>query len=154
MLLHSAEKSRTDYRYFLGAVSRMGTFPVGNPGLHRFISTDQLNMEEIPQSVLEMVGKMKQWWVGLVAAAGGEELSSKDADRIANIILAYISGESTDIINGRILPDEDVQGRVVGNAITLFQVLTESCGANHTVLHNRRSRKRRFPVMRFIGEEK
>ena len=96
---------------------------------------------------------MKQWWVDLVGVAGGEGIAPEEVDRIANIILAYISGESTDIINGRVLPDEDVKGRVVGNAITLFEILTESYGAADTVLHDRTGRRRHYSVMNVTREE-
>ena len=153
-LTKGLEEKRTDYEYFLGATSRLASFPIENPGLHRFISTDRLKMVDIPPTILEMVGQMKIWWIDLVGVAGGEGILSHEADRIANIILAYVSGESTDIINGRVLPDENVRGRVVDNAINLFRVLTESLGATKTVLHERTGRNRHYPVMTVIKEEK
>ena len=146
------EESETDYEYFHAAISRLSTFPVDNPGLHRFISTDQLNMDEIPHEILETVARMKIWWIDLVGTAAGEEISPQQADRIANVILAYISGESTDIINGRVPPEEDVGGRVIGNAILLFEVLTRSYGATNTVLRDRTVRNRHYQVMNIEGD--
>ena len=45
---------------------------------------------------------------------------------IADIVLAYIDGETLNLINGRAIPDEDLGGRVETNALRLFDLLVGS----------------------------
>ncbi len=41
----------------------------------------------------------------------------------ADIVLAYIDGETLNLINGRAIPSEDLAGRIVANALRLFELL-------------------------------
>ena len=137
----------TDYEYLRRLLSRLASFPIEHTGLFRFISTDPLNIDNIPADTLESVARLKQWYIDVIGVAAGAGISGEAIDRIANIILAYISGEATDLINARVLPDDDVKGRVVANSIELFTLLTTSAGAAATVMHDKTTRNRAFPSL-------
>ena len=65
-------------------------------------------------------------------------------DKIASKAM-YIDGETLNIINGRVVPDEDPGGRVEANAIRLFGLLT---GASADYEHG--DRRVRPPEPRLI----
>ena len=66
---------------------------------------------------------MKRWFAATVSAAAGPSTEPAEAQAAADIVLAYIDGETLNLINGRAVPGEDLQGRVVGNALRLFGLL-------------------------------
>lgn len=146
-LTNKLSTEKTDFEYFRTVIFRLSSFPRDNPGLHRFISTDPLDIEHIPSDVLDEVARLKEWYVEVIRVAAGDGADNAEVKRISDIILAYISGESTDLVNGRFLPDDDVKSRIVANALHLFELLCASCGANATVMHDRSARTRVFPEL-------
>lgn len=104
-------------------VERLASFPIKHTGLFRFISTDRMAMETIPKDVLGTIGHMKHAYVESIAVAGGRALIGTDAQDVADIMLAYLTGESMDTINQRVLPGEDIPARVVDNTMRLFDLL-------------------------------
>ena len=71
---------------------------------------------------------MKGWLIEVLAAASGATLDADEAASAADIVLAYIDGETLNLINGRVIPTEDLQGRIVSNAMRLFTLLAEDDG--------------------------
>jgi AcrR family transcriptional regulator len=124
--------SESPHRFLHTLVERLARFPWENPGLFRFISSDPLPMDQIPDDVLETVGRMKQWFVEVVALAGELEADGDVATNVADIMLAYMNGEAFDAINDRVLPDEDIPGRVVSNAMRLFTLLVAEANPEDT----------------------
>ena len=71
---------------------------------------------------------MKGWLAEVLAAASGASLDAVEAAIAADIVLAYIDGETLNLINGRVIPTEDLRGRIVSNAMRLFKLLAEDDG--------------------------
>ena len=115
-------------RYLQQSIGNLASFPQENPGLYRFVASDPIELADIPADILETVTAMKRWLGWVVAAAAGLEDESPDARDAADIILAYLDGETLNIINGRAVPDEDLEGRVVANALRLFDLLRLDAG--------------------------
>jgi AcrR family transcriptional regulator len=122
-LVNDLHDSLQPLEYFRRLVSNLVAFPLQNPGLYRFIASDPIDVEQIPRDVLETVSRMKRWlFETLEACAAG--VGASEAEESGNIILAYIDGETLNLINGRVIAGEDVRGRVVDNALRLFALLT------------------------------
>jgi hypothetical protein len=81
-------------------------------------------VHRIPNDILETVTRMKKWFIELVTILSGSRIGLKEAADVANILLAYVDGETLNVINGRVLPGEDIRGRVVNNSMRLFRLLT------------------------------
>ena len=94
-----------------------------NPGLHRFISSDPLDPERIQPDIMETVIEMKGWLEAVLALLGGATPGSPEARRLVDITLGYLDGEIFNLINGRVLPGEDIAGRVLDNLDLLFSLL-------------------------------
>ncbi len=109
-------------------LANLASFPQQNPGLYRFIGSDPIDLETIPEDVMETVTAMKHWFADMVAAAAAPGTDPAEARRAADIVLAYIDGETLNLINGRAIPDEDLGGRVVTNAVRLFELLVGEGG--------------------------
>ena len=109
--------------YLRRTVTNLASFPQQDPGLYRLIGSDPIDLEAIPADVMETVTSMKRWFASVVAAAAGPEVSAAGARDIADIVIAYIDGETLNLINGRAIADEDLSARVVGNALRLFGLL-------------------------------
>jgi len=62
--------------------------------------------------------------VNTMAVLAGERLNTADAENVVDIMLGYLDGETFNLINGRVLPGEDVAGRVLDNLERLFTLLT------------------------------
>ena len=67
---------------------------------------------------------MKAWLTSVFEAAAGSNTARGEARQAADIVLAYIDGETLNLINGRAVPGEDLQGRVVTNAVRLIEMLS------------------------------
>lgn len=102
-------------------VRNLVAYPQQNPGWYRFIGSDPL--AEIPADILDTVVDMKQ---RLLAAfrRGAPDRDAATVDEAANMVYAYIDGETFNLINERVVPGEDIGGRIVGNALRLFDLLT------------------------------
>lgn len=121
-LIHDLDRDLESREYLQRTLVNLATFPQQNPGLYRFIASDPIDLASIPGDVMETVTAMKQWLADVVAvAAPGTDPS--EAREAADVVLAYIDGETLNLINGRAIPDEDLEGRVVANAVRLFDLL-------------------------------
>lgn len=109
--------------YLETAIGNLASFPQQNPGLYRFIGSDPIDPGAIPADIMETVVAMKQWFSSVVATAADPTVDPVEARAAADIILAYVDGETLNLINGRAVPDEDLGGRIVANALRLFELL-------------------------------
>lgn len=123
-LTHGLEESADRRSYVERVVANLASYPIEHPGWFRFIGSDPIDVETIPGDVLESVGAMKEWLFGVLAVSLGPSVSPTEAARIANIVLAYIDGETLNLINGRVAPGDDIEGRVVENAMRLVEDLS------------------------------
>ncbi len=112
--------------YLRRTVANLASFPQQNPGLYRFIGSDPIDAGAVPADILETVGAMKRWFASVVRSAAGAATDEATAADAADIVLAYIDGETLNLINGRAVPGEDLQGRVEANALRLFTLLTSA----------------------------
>jgi hypothetical protein len=97
---------------------------VNNPGLHRFISSDPFKPEEIPRDIIENVSTMKSWFARMLKAFADNQIDGERLRDLVDIMLGYLDGEVFNLINGRVLPGEDIAGRVINNLERLFSLLT------------------------------
>ena len=117
--------------YLETVVGNLASFPQQNPGLYRFIGSDPIEPGAIPADVMDTVVAMKRWFSSVVEAAAGPSVDAVEARAAADIILAYVDGETLNLINGRAVPDEDLGGRVVANALRLFELLAGRATGGH-----------------------
>ena len=122
-LVEGVPRTGSSHAIVRAMFERIFGFPLENPGLFRLINTDPLAMEKTPDDVLAAVESLRQAFANFVALAGGLEPESAEATNVANTIRSYIHGEAIDMINGRVIPGEDIRGRVVDNAMQLFALL-------------------------------
>lgn len=127
-LTHDLDAALPPPEYLQRTIANLASFPQQNPGLYRFIGSDPIDLATIPQDVMETVTAMKHWFADVVAAAAAPGTDPAEARQAADIVLAYIDGETLNLINGRAIPDEDLGGRVVANAVRLFELLVGEGG--------------------------
>ena len=109
--------------YYHRLITNLIAFPQEHPGLHRFINSDPLDDGDIPGDVVDLAGLLQQWRIdALHACAPGS--SRQQAENACNIIFGYLEGESLNLINGRVLPGEDLPGRMLDSSLQLFPLLT------------------------------
>jgi AcrR family transcriptional regulator len=118
------DESKTRHSNFRQFMRNMVEWPIQNPGLHRLISSDPLNPEQIPQDIIDTVTVMKQWIAQMFKSLANDQIEGKDLADLVDIMLGYLDGEIFNLINGRVLPGEDIAGRVVNNLERLFALLT------------------------------
>jgi AcrR family transcriptional regulator len=121
-LVRDLDDSLRPDAYLRRVVTNLAGFPQEHPGLYRFIGSDPIDVERIPADILEAVVTMKRWLTDTIKTC----LSMPDdaeAERIGDIVLAYVDGETLNLINGRTVPGEDIGGRIVDNAMRLFELL-------------------------------
>ena len=106
--------------YFRRLVTNLATFPQENPGLYRFIGSDPIDIDAIPSDVLESVAILKGWLVDVFKALASSVMSEAEAEELCNITYGYIDGETLNLINGRVVPGEEIGERIVSNAMRLF----------------------------------
>lgn len=123
-LAHDLDEDLEPAVYLERLVTNLARFPQDNVGLYRFIASEPIDLDRTPEDILIEVSAMKQWLFDVFAALYAPELSADDAERISNIVLAYIDGETLNLINGRVVPGEDIQGRIVDNALRLVHDLS------------------------------
>jgi AcrR family transcriptional regulator len=106
-------------------VTNLVDYPQQNPGRYRFIGSDPIDADTFPHDILDEVFEMKQQlYAAFRSCAPGVDQAV--ADRACDIVYAYIDGETFNLINQRVVPGEDVAGRIVENATHLFDVLTRT----------------------------
>ncbi len=125
-LLDGLDDSLTGHAYFCRLIKNMVDFAAVNPGLYRFIASDPIDPESIPLDIVSYVGRMKAYFIEVISVLCADRVDNERAESIGNILLAYLDGETFNLINGRILPNEDIVGRVLVNAEQLFTVLSSS----------------------------
>jgi AcrR family transcriptional regulator len=122
-LTQALDDSLEPEEYLRRVLVNLASFPQTHPGLYRFIASDRLPMSEIPEDILDTVGRMKQWLSETLWAVSGSELDPDEAAAIADMVLAYVDGETLNLINERVVPGEDVHSRIVGNALRIYRLL-------------------------------
>jgi AcrR family transcriptional regulator len=127
-LVRDLDDAQPPREYIRRLVSNLAAYPEEEPGLYRFIGSDPIDMESIPTDVLEKVGEMKQWLSDTIRSCYPG--AAADAEEASNIVLAYIDGETLNLINGRVIPGEDVRGRIVDNSMRLLSLLAGDSGAD------------------------
>jgi AcrR family transcriptional regulator len=110
--------------YFRRIFSNMVEWSVENPGLHRFISSDPMDPEQLPQDIVETVIELKHWFAKVLKVLASDRVAGDDLERLVDVTLGYLEGEVFDLINGRVLPGEDIAGRVTDNLERVFTLLT------------------------------
>ena len=119
--------------YLRRLIENIVSFPIENAGLYRFIGSDPLG-PGFPDDILETVAGMKEWLLAAFRACA-REVQPSVAEESCNIIYAYIDGETFNLINERVVPGEDIAGRVVTNALRLYDLLTGSQVSDDPVVH-------------------
>ncbi len=109
--------------YFRRLVTNLASFPQENPGLYRFIGSDPIDVERIPGDILDTVSTVKKWLFDAFQALCGPTVNPTDAAEFCNITYGYIDGEMFNYINGRVVPGEDIPGRIVTNSVRLLSLL-------------------------------
>ena len=120
------DNSLTPHAYFRQFMRNMVEWPINNPGLHRFISSDPIDPELIPPDIIDTVVQLKQWIAQALKVLAHDRLDDAGLVNLVDIMLGYLDGEVFNLINGRVLPGEDIAGRVVDNLEHLFALLTSS----------------------------
>ena len=123
-LTNGLDESRLLFTNFRRLMRNMVEWPVKNPGLHRFISSDPIKPEQIPQDIIDTVTTMKEWLAQMLKVFANNQIDGKGLIDLVDIMLGYLDGEVFNLINGRVLPGEDVAGRVINNLERLFALLT------------------------------
>ncbi len=131
-LTEGLDESLTPPEYLRVAITNLATFPQTNPGLYRFIASDPMPTDDVPEDILETVGRMKTW-LGRVILSGAESAIRPDqAAAIADVVLAYVDGETLNLINDRLVPGEDIAARIVDNALRLHRLLVADAQPTNT----------------------
>lgn len=118
------ESSASGHTYFRRLISNLVGFAIDNPGLYRFIGSDPIDPAQIPDDIIATVTRLKTFFIDAIHALDDGRMDRDEAETTGNIVLAYLDGEVLNQINGRVLPDEDVVGRVIDNAERLFTLLS------------------------------
>ena len=125
-IVDGLDDSMTQLEYFRRLVTNLATFPQENPGLYRFIGSDPIDVDAIPEDILATVSRVKDWLFEAFVAVSGSRIGPHEAQDFCNITYGYIDGETFNYINGRVVPGEDIPGRIVKNSVRLFTVLTRA----------------------------
>lgn len=137
-LVHNLDDSLEPQEYIRRLVSNLAAFPEENPGLYRFIASDPIALDQVPDNILDTVSTMKVWLSEVLQSVVASDIDRAEAESVSNIVLAYIDGETLNLINDRVVPGEDVRGRIVDNALRLFRVLSEDANnASRALAHER-----------------
>lgn len=121
--MYGLDEAQTPDNHLILLVTNLVTYPQRNPGLYRFIGSDPISAGEFPADILATVVEMKQQLFAAFRHCA-PEVDHAVVDEACDIVYAYIDGETFNLINQRVVPGEDVAGRIVDNAIRLFHLLT------------------------------
>ena len=125
-LIEGLDAGMSADEYLRRSIVNLAAFPQEHPGLYRFVASDPIDLGTMPPDIMATVTAMKRWFWAVVGAAAGPRLETSAARDVADIVLAYVDGETLNLINGRAIPDEDLGGRVVTNALRLLELLVAS----------------------------
>lgn len=145
-VVHDLDDSLTPNEYIRRLITNLATYPEENQGLYRFIASDPIDLDAIPEDILVSVTAMKAWLVDVMEVAYPSHVGAVEGERVANIVLAYIDGETLSLINGRVIPGEDVKGRVVENALLMIEELGTPVAKTQTAAP-RNTRQVSYPVL-------
>jgi AcrR family transcriptional regulator len=145
-LVHDLDESLAPNDFLYRLVTNLARYPEENQGLYRFIASDPIDLEAIPEDILVSVTAMKAWLFEVIDAACAPDLSATAVERTANIVLAYIDGETLNLINGRVVPGEDVKGRVVENAMHMIEELGAATARGRRAVDGT-TRRGSYPVL-------
>ena len=147
-IVYRLDSSMSAHAYFTRVISNMVGFAEQNPGLYRFISTDPLATEKVPEQLIDILTQMKGFFIDVVHQLSAGSLTAAQAQEAGDILLAYLDGETLSMINGRYLPGDNISERIVGNAVRLYTLLT-SRQCDGVVLPKGRSNKEgiKYPVL-------
>ena len=120
------DDSLRPYEYLELLFANYVRFAEEEPGLFRFISTDPMSSDDVPDEVLEPIERLLNFVSEVFSSLSEGRLDSDSADRTRAVVLAYLDGELSNMINGRTLPGDDIRHRVIENSIRLYEVLTSS----------------------------
>jgi len=151
-LVHNLDNSLTPSDYIGRLITNLATYPEENQGLYRFIASDPIDIGAIPEDILISVAAMKAWLFDVMGVTHAPYSEPAETERVANIVLAYIDGETLNLINGRVVPGEDVKGRVVENAMRLIDELGAPV-TNAQTTTDRDTRQVSYPVLDLTGVE-
>lgn len=116
------DDSMAPLAYAARVFQNLADFPQEHPGLYRFIASDPIP-NQIPADILATVTTMKTWLSDTLDVVAGQRLGPQAAQAAADIVLAYLDGETLNLINGRQAPGEDIQSRIERNALRVFELL-------------------------------
>lgn len=146
-LLSELPKAGTGYDYFKKYINNYVDFAIENPGLLRFVASDPLPGESVPDHLLKMVAKMKQHFIDRIYLLSQERLSKPETRNVSDIILSYMDGETLNLINDRFLPEEDINARVFRNVEKLFTLLTSKVSDGIDLIQDvRKAENIDFPI--------
>ena len=148
-LVHDLDDTLPPDEYLRRVITNLATYPEENQGLYRFIGSDPIDLDTAPRDVLESAGRMKQWLFDVLEATYAPDLEPSEAERISNIVLAYVDGETLNLINGRVVPGENIRGRVVENAMRMLEDLSGLDAARTTGAASNRN----YPTLDLTGVE-
>ena len=121
---HGLDKSLSRDEYLHRLIGNLVAYPQRNPGFYRFIGSDPISAGVFPADILATVVEMKrQLFEAFRHCAPGTDTAA--VDEACDIVYAYIDGETFNLINQRVVPGEDIAGRMLNNAIRLFRLLTK-----------------------------
>lgn len=129
-LTRELDRSLSREDYFTRLLTNFATFPQAQPGLYRFIASDRMPTDDIPEDILAAVGGMKEWLAATVASISDVRLTAEQATIVADVVLAYLDGETLNLINDRVVPGEEIAARIVDNALRIHRLLVEDVAAN------------------------
>lgn len=122
-LFSGADDSLTGDELLEKLITSLVDYPQQHPGWYRFIGSDPISAGDFPADILDKVVEMKQRLLATFRRCA-PITDPAVSDEACNIIYAYIDGETFNLINERVVPGEDVAGRIVSNSLRLFEVLT------------------------------
>lgn len=94
-----------------------------------------------------------RWYspAGLYRFIASDRLLTNDIpEDIVDIVLAYVDGETLNLINERVVPGEDIHGRIVDNALRIHRllVLDTTAGKRST---QRAAPRQSYPKLQLIS---
>jgi AcrR family transcriptional regulator len=125
-LTSDLDDSMPQPEYLRQLVTNLASFAQDNPGLHRFLSAEPIHGEVVPDDIGATVIRLKAWLCAAFTAVSGSRIDPAEAEDFCNITHGYIEGETIDLINGRVVPGEDIAGRIVRNCVLLWTTLTRA----------------------------
>lgn len=115
--------SEADFSKFIDAQI---DFAIEHPGLFRFMWQETIQ-GEIPESIKEFAGMLKNRFAELVYICAGGKLTADEAMKASIILHGYLYGDISKMISGRELDmkTDENRERIKGNVDRLLRILIE-----------------------------